>query len=87
MRNCSLDVDLARFPSPCIKTGAELRPDMLLSVGKATFYIIALTVGFEANLNINADGKQEKYHQLTRDLSSDLHNFKFIKISLRTLGI
>ena len=33
-------------------------PDMLLSIGKTTLYMTELTVGFEANLNINAERKQ-----------------------------
>ena len=36
---------------------------------KTTLYRIELTVGFETNLNSNAERKHEKYHQLTRDLS------------------
>ena len=48
-----------------------------------TFYIIEFTVGFQSNLNINAEKKYEKYHQLTRELSSDFHNVKFINSSLK----
>ena len=49
--------------------------------------MMELTVGFETNLNSNAERKHEKYHQLTRDLSSDFHNDKFINIFLSALGI
>ena len=48
--------------------------------------MIELTVGFETNLNSNAGRKHEKYHQLTRDLSSDFHNVKLINLSLSALG-
>ena len=49
--------------------------------------MIELTVGFETNLNSNAKRKYEKYHRLTRDLSSDFHKIKFINLSLSALGI
>ena len=55
MRNSSLNVDLTGFLSPCIITGDQLRPDMLLSIGKTTLYVIELTVEFETNLNSNAE--------------------------------
>ena len=87
VRNSSLYADLPGFLSPCIITGDQLRPDMLLSIGKTTLYMIELTVGFETNLNSNAERKHEKYHRLTRDLSSDFHNIKFINLSLSALGI
>ena len=87
VRNSSLYVDLPRFISPCIVTGDKLRPDMLLSIGKNTLYVIELIVWFETNLNSNAEWKHEKYYQLTRDLSSDLHSIKFINLSLCALGI
>ena len=87
VRYSSLYADLPGFLSPCIITGDQLRPDMLLSIGKTTLYMIELTVGFETNLNSNAERKHEKYHRLTRDLSSDFHNIKFINLSLSALGI
>ena len=59
---------------------------MLLSVGRTKFYITELTIAFETNLNINAEGKHEKYYHLTRDLSSDFHNMKCINLSLGALG-
>ena len=76
VRNSSLCADLPGFLSPCIVTGDQLRPDMPLSIGKTTLYMIELTVGFETNLNSNAERKHEKYHQFIRDLSSDFHNIK-----------
>ena len=87
VRNSSLYVDLPGFLSPCIITGDQLRPDMLLSTGRTTLFVIELTVGFETNLNCNAERNHEKYHQLIRDLSSDFHSVKFINLSLSALGI
>ena len=49
--------------------------------------MIELTVGFETNLHSNAERKHGKHHQLTRDLSSDFYNIKFINLSLGALGI
>ena len=49
--------------------------------------MIELTVRFATNLSSNAKRKHEKYHRLTRDLSSDFHNIKFINLSLSALGI
>ena len=40
VRNSSLYVDFPGFLSPCIITGDQLRPDMLLSIGKAMLYVI-----------------------------------------------
>ena len=60
---------------------------MLLAIGKIILYVIEMSVGFENNLNMNAERKHEKYLQLTRDLSSDYNDVKFINLSLSTLGI
>ena len=73
VRNSYLYADRPGFLSPCIITGDQLRPDMLLFIGKTTLFMIELTVGFETNVNSNAERKHEKYHELTRDLSSDFH--------------
>ena len=60
---------------------------MLLSIGKTTLYVIELSVGFETNLNVNVERKRDKYRQLTRDLSSEYHDVRFINRSLSVLGI
>ena len=75
------------FLPPCIITGDILRPDMLLAIGKTTLYVNEISVGFETNLNINAERKNGKYLQLTRDLSSDNTDVTFINLSLSTLKI
>ena len=87
VRNYSLYVDLPGLFSRCIITGDQLPSDVLLSVGKTTLYMIEWTVGFETNLNRNADRKYENYHQLTRDILSGFNNIKFISLSLSVLGI
>ena len=54
IKSSTMYADLQGFLSPCIVTGDHLRPDMLISIGSATIYIIELTVGFETNINLNA---------------------------------
>ena len=66
LKPSKLYVDLPGYLSPSILTGESLRPDMLLSIEDKCLYIIELTVGFETNLERNAErkGKQSenKYH-------------------------
>jgi len=50
-------------------------------------YIIELTVGFDTNINLNAERKKDKYMQLTRDLSSKYRSVNFINLSISSLGI
>ena len=87
MRNSSQYVELRGFLSSCITTGDQLCRDMLLSNGNTTFYVIELSVGFETNLNSNAERKHEMCNKLTPDHSSHFHSVKFINLSLRALGI
>ena len=54
LSNCSLCADLPSFLSPNIITGDSLRPDLVLATD-ATLYILELTVGFESNIEVNAD--------------------------------
>ena len=79
--------DLPGFLSPCIITGDHLQPDMLIPTGSATIYIIELTIGFDTNINLNAERKKDKYMQLTRDLSSKYRSVNFINLSITSLGI
>ena len=87
IKNSTMYAVLPGFLSPCIVAGDHLRPDMLISTGSATVYIIKLTVGFESNINLNAERKKDKYMQLTRDLSSKYRSVNFINLSIRSLGI
>ena len=87
IKDTSLFVDLPGFLSPCIITGEQFRPDMLLSTASIILYIIELTVGFETNIDNNASRKYEKYPNLIQELSSNYHKVKFINISISSLGI
>ena len=53
---------------------------MLLSIGETTLYMTELSVGFETNINVNAERKRVKYNQLTRDILSDYHDVRFINL-------
>ena len=87
IKNSTMYADLPGFLSPCIITGDHLRPDILISTGLATIYIIELTVGFDTNINLNAERKKDKYMQLTRDLSSKYRSVNFINLSISSLGV
>ena len=87
IKNSTMYADLPDFLSPCIITGDHLRPDMLISTGSATIYIIELTVGFDTNINLNAERKKDKYMQLTHDPSSKYRSVNFINVSISSLGI
>ena len=86
-RECFLYADLNDYLSPCIITGQELRPDMLISTSKNILYIIELTVGFETNIENNATRKSEKYRKIAQDLSFNYRNVKFVNLSISSLGI
>ena len=86
LSKCSLYADLPSFLSPNSITGDFLRPDLVL-VTDASCYIIELTVGFESNIQINANRKKAKYHSLISDLSPIYSNIKFINLWTSTLGL
>ena len=58
MRNSSLYFDLTGCVLLC-------HPDMFVSIGKTTLYMIELTIGFETSLNSSRERKYEKYLQLS----------------------
>ena len=87
IKDAFLFVDLPGFLSPCIITGEQFRPDMLLSTATNILYIIELTFGFATNMNNNASRKYEKYRSLKQELSSNYHEVKFINIFISSLGV
>ena len=60
IKHSTLYADLPGFFSPCILTGDHLRPGILLSIDTDSLYIIELTVGFETNIDLNAERKHDK---------------------------
>ena len=76
LKNYTFYVDLPQYLSPCLITGDNLRPDMLIS-SSDTLYAIVLSVCFETNLNNNTSRKFEKYRHLLHHLRKNtaLSNF------------
>ena len=66
----SIYVDLLYFHSPSIITGDIFRPDLILDMTDKKIYILELTVGFETNLEVNAERKRAKYQSLVENLKS-----------------
>ena len=60
---------------------------MLLSTNTDTLYIIELTVGFETNIDPNAERKHNKYFQLTHNLSSMYCCIRLINLSISSFAI
>ena len=60
---------------------------MLLSTTNNILDISEVTIGFETKLDNNASRKYGKYHYLELELRSKYHKVKFVKISIRSLGI
>ena len=80
-------VDLPQYLSPSLVTGDDLRLDMLISTPSNTIYVLELSVGFETNLDNNADRKFSKYRYLLNDLTSKYRHVKFLSLSIGSLGI
>ena len=83
----SMYADIPGFPSPSIITGHDLRPDLLLHTKDNCLYILELTIGFETNLNNNAERKHLKYSQLVSDLRSQYKSVTFVNLTMSSLGI
>ena len=83
----SMYADIPGFPSPSITTGHDLRPDLLLHTKDNCLYILELTIGFETNLNNNAERKHLKYSQLVSDLRSQYKSVTFVNLTMSSLGI
>ena len=79
--------DLPGFVTPSAITGDSLRPDLLLEVHNKCLYILELTIGYETNLTSNIARKDRKCQDLIRTLKCQYHNFKFINLSVSTLGV
>ena len=60
---------------------------MLISTPSNTLYVLELSVGFETNLDNNADRKFSKYRYLPNDLTSKYRHVEFVNLSIGSLGI
>ena len=83
----SLFADIPGFSSPSIITGDNLRPDLLLRTKENILYVLELTIGFETNLNCNAERKRLKYARLVSDLRPRFKSVIFVNLSISSLGI
>ena len=79
--------DLPSFLNPSIITGEEYRPDLLIVTKDNSLYILELTVGYETNLNNNAQRKYQKYKDIITEQRKKFHLVKFINLSISTLGV
>ena len=82
-----LCVDLLGYLSPAIITGESRCPDILLSIEDKCLYVIELTVGFETNLERNAEQKNTKYRPLQKHFGNTYLKIKFINLSTISLSI
>ena len=87
VQNSRLYVDIPGFVNPSVLTGDNLRPDLLLAIENECLYILELTVGFESNLQVNANRKRQKYLDLIEEQKTNYDKVKFINLSLSTLGV
>ena len=87
LNHCTFYVDRPQYFSPSLVTGDDLHPDMLISTPSNTLYVLELSVGFETNLDNNADRKFSKYRYLMNDLTSKYRHVKFVNLSIGSLGI
>ena len=83
----SLYVDLPCLQSPSIITGDNFRPDLVFLSPDNKIYILELTVGFETNLEVNAERKRAEYQSLMETLISKYTDVKFVNLSISSLGI
>ena len=87
LNHCTFYVDLPQYFSPSLVTGDDLRPGLLISIPSNTLYVLELSVGFETNLDNNADRKFIKYCYLLNDLTSKYRHVEFVNLSIGSLGI
>ncbi|CAB4032436.1 Hypothetical predicted protein [Paramuricea clavata] len=87
VKNSTLYVDIPGFMNPSVITGDRLRPDLLLVTENRCLYILELTVGYESNLQVNANRKRQKYRDLINEQKADYDKVKFVNLSLSTLGV
>ena len=86
LKHCTFYVDLPQYLSPCLITGDDLCPHMLIS-SSDTLCLIELSMGFETNLNNNTSRKFQKYRHLLHNLRTKYHLANLVNLSISSLGI
>ena len=87
IKGATLFVDLPSFPSPSVITGDTLRPDLLFEVTDKILYILELTIGFQTNVQCDAERKETQYSTLVKNLRKYYQYVKFINLYFSCLGI
>ncbi|CAB4018164.1 Hypothetical predicted protein [Paramuricea clavata] len=87
VKNSTLYADIPGFMNPSVITGDRLRPDLLLVTENRCLYILELTVGYESNLQVNANRKRQKYRDLINEQEADYDKVNFVNLSLSTFGV
>ena len=82
----SLYVNLPSFHSPSLIARDNFLHDLVLVLLDNKIYVIKLTVGFETNLEVNAEHKRAKYQSLMETLRSKYADAKFVNLSISALG-
>ena len=80
--HCTFYVNLSQYLSPSLVTSDNLRPEMLIFNPSDTLYVLELSVGFETNLDNNANRKFTKYRYLLNDLASKYRHVEFVNLSI-----
>jgi hypothetical protein len=73
--------------NPSVITRDSLRPELLLVTENRCLYILERTVGYESNLQVNANRKRQKYLDLINEQKADYDKVKFVNLCLSTLGV
>ena len=63
------------------------RPYLLLSISSDYLYILELSVGYESNLQTNADREKERYKDLIAQQKKHYTSVKFVNLSISSLGV
>ena len=79
------DIDNAEFQTPCVITGDEMRPDIVV-IKEDLCMILELTVGFETNMKKNMERKGNHYKDLISRLNNT-HKVKFVNLSMGSIGV
>ena len=77
--------DVPGFMNPSIVTGDDYRPDILFEK-QNELYVIELTAGFETNIQINTNNKEQRYRPLITSLKSRYNHVEFVNLSMGAIG-
>ena len=80
--NIELYCDITGYMSPCIITGEQKRPDIVvIDKQRSWVFVLELTVGFETRIKDNAVRKHNHYSGLCSELRNQYNRVKFVNIS------